>query len=83
MSDLMDGSFTAREIAEYYGVPVTLVRRIVDRIGLGVRFRGSRFLFQADVETVGVVLKGMNKLPRGRLDESTLTDADPITEVLE
>jgi hypothetical protein len=59
-----NGCYTTPEVsAKLGGAPDSLIRRIVDRLGLGVRVNNCRIVFTEDLDTIATVLKGMGKLP--------------------
>jgi hypothetical protein len=58
----LNGCFTAPEIAARYQVPITLIRRLVDRLKLGTRLNGGRVVFTEDLDKIEVALISMGKL---------------------
>jgi hypothetical protein len=59
-----NGCFTTPEVsARLGGVSEALIRRTIDRLGIGVRVNGIRIIFWEDLEKVEIALRGMGKLP--------------------
>jgi hypothetical protein len=79
----IDGWLMVQEIADRFGIPKTLATRLVDRLGLGTRFKGSRIVHEKDLFWIAVALRGMDKLNVAdfQLMQSELVAPDSVSEV--
>jgi hypothetical protein len=53
----LKGCFTSVEIADQYGVPVSTVRLVIDRLGLGHRFNRSRVVYREDFDKLATAFR--------------------------
>jgi hypothetical protein len=53
----LKGSFTSVEIADQFGVPVSTVGLVIDRLGLGHRFNRSRVVYAEDLDNPSPALR--------------------------
>jgi hypothetical protein len=53
----LKGCFTSVEIADQYGVPVSTVRLVIDRLGLGHRLNRSRVVYREDFDKLATAFR--------------------------
>jgi hypothetical protein len=71
MTSGLDGYHTTHEAATRYGVKIWVVRKLVDRLGIGRRFGRYRVVAEADLPTLEIGLRTLGyRIPAAAAEEA-------------